>query len=127
MPGGRPIVVSPRRHLDLELHLQHNSPRHALGIAEPQNRVTKAARRTAATGFLLYGLVVWWRETVRPKPANSLRDWSGKCGASSADMLAALRLECLKTTAQTSFPTPAPDPAVTKLLNRLMILLTLAA
>ena len=28
--------------------------RRRLGIAQPQNRTTKAARRTAATGFLLY-------------------------------------------------------------------------
>ena len=98
-----------------------------LGIGEPQNRTTKAARRTAATGFLLYGLIVWWHETARSMSANSLRDWSGKKGASFADMLAALRSEGLKTTAQASFPTPAPDPAVTKLLDRLTILLTLAA
>ena len=98
-----------------------------LGIAQPQNRTTKAARRTAATGFLLYGLIVWWHETVCPKPANSLRDWSGKRGASFADMLAALRLECLETTARRGFPTPARDPAVTKLLHRLTTLLTLAA
>ena len=98
-----------------------------LGIARPQNRTTRAARRTAATGFLLYGLVVWWHETAREEPADSLRDWSGKSGASFADMLAALRLECLKTTARTAFPTPAHDPAVTKLLDRLTTLLTLAA
>ncbi|MFH5806769.1 transposase [Alienimonas sp. DA493] len=98
-----------------------------LGIAQPQNRTTKAARRTAATGFLLYGLVVWWHETVRPKPADSLRDWSGKSGASFADMLAALRLECLETTARTGSPTPAREPGVRKLWDRLKTLVILAA
>ena len=88
--------------------------------------MTKAARRTAATGLLLYGLIVWWHETVRAKPTDSLRDWPGKRGASFTDNLAALRLERLKTTARMGFPAPAPDPAVTKLLDRLTILLTLA-
>ncbi|MFH5805821.1 hypothetical protein [Alienimonas sp. DA493] len=76
---------------------------------------------------MLYGLVVWWHETIRPKPADSLRGWSGKSGASFADMLAALRLECLETTSRTSFPTPARGPEVRKLLDHLKTLLTLAA
>ncbi|WP_242688223.1 IS701 family transposase [Alienimonas californiensis] len=98
-----------------------------LGIGQPQNRTTQAARRTAATGSLLYGLVVWWHETAREELADSLRDWSGKSGASFADMLAALRLECLKTTARTTFPTAAREPGVKKLWDRLKPLVILAA
>ena len=98
-----------------------------LGVCEPQNRTTKAARRTAATGFLMYGLIVWWHETVRAEPATHLRNWSGKSAASFADVLAALRLECLETTQQTTFATPARDPGVRKLLDHLKTLLTLAA
>ncbi|NNJ24338.1 hypothetical protein [Alienimonas chondri] len=98
-----------------------------LKIAQPQNRTTQAARRTAATGFLLCSLVVWWHEAIRPKPADSLRNWPGKRGASFADMLAALRLECLETTSRTAFPTPARGPEVRKVLDHLKTLLTLAA
>ncbi len=36
----------------------HDCKRH-LEIDEPQNRTTQAVRRTAATGLLLYSLIVW--------------------------------------------------------------------
>lgn len=103
----------------------HDAKNH-LGIGEPQNRTTAAARRTAATGFLLYSLIVWWHETARDRPARPLRPWPHKPAPSFADMLAALRLETLETTQQTLFPTPALPPGVKKLVAQLTRLVSLA-
>ncbi len=86
-----------------------------------------AVRRTAATGFLLYSLIVWWHETARRHPAQPLRLWHGKRGASFADMLAALRLETLRNTRQTYFSTPAIPPGIRKFIGQLTRLVSLAS
>ncbi len=99
------------------------------GITEPQNRPPwpPAAPRTAATGFLLDSLIVWWHETTRRRPARPLRLWHGKRGASFADMLAALRLQTLQNTRQTYFSTPAIPPGIKKFIGQLTRLVSLAA
>lgn len=104
----------------------HDTKTH-LGIGEPQNRTTLAARRTAATGFLLYSLTVWWHETARRTPARPLRPWRGKHAPSFADMLAALRNETLQNTKQTYFSTPALPARVKKFINQLTNLVSLAS
>ncbi len=104
----------------------HDTKTH-LGITEPQNRTTLAARRTAATGFLLYSLIVWWHETARQHPARPLRAWHGKRGASFADMLAALRLQTLQNMRQTYFSTPAIPPGIKKFIDQLTRLVSLAS
>jgi hypothetical protein len=104
----------------------HDAKQH-LGIEEPQNRTTLAARRTAPTGFLLYSLVVWWHESVRSEPAKSLRSWPHKRSPSFADMLAALRMESLEIMQQNYLSTPIKQPGVQKLLDYMKTLLTLAA
>ncbi len=83
----------------------HDTKTH-LGINEPQNRTPLAVRRTAATGFLLDSLIVWWHETACPHSARPLRRRHGKRGASFADMLAPLRLETRQNMRQTYFSTP---------------------
>lgn len=98
-----------------------------LGIDEPQNRTTKAVRRTAVMGFLLYSLIVWWHETTHDTPVEWIRDWSGKTAPSFTDMLAALRMESLQTTEQNISEHPPLPPPVTKFLNHLKKLLALAA
>lgn len=98
-----------------------------LGIDEPQSRTTRAVRRTAPTGFLLYSLLIWWHETHRQKPAKYLRTWPNKQGPSFAEMLAALRTESLEKQEQTYFSTPASLPGVKKLFNQLKTLFQLAA
>lgn len=98
-----------------------------LGIDEPQNRTTKAVRRTAAMGFLLYSLIVWWHETTHDRPVDWIRDWNGKTAPSFADMLAALRMECLQTTQLNVSEHPHFSPPVTKFLEHLKKLLALAA
>jgi len=104
----------------------HDTKTH-LGISEPQNRTTLAARRTAAMGFLLYSLIVWWHETARDEPARPLRPWPHKPGPSFGDMLAALRQETLKTTSQTYFSTPTLEPGVKKFITQLTHLVSLAS
>jgi hypothetical protein len=104
----------------------HDTKTH-LGISEPQNRTTLAARRTAATGFLLYSLIVWWHETARRQPARPVRPWRGKSAPSFADMLAAIRLETLQQTKQTHFSTPALPAGVKKFINQLTHLVSLAS
>lgn len=96
-------------------------------MTEPQNRTTLAARRTAATGFLLYSLIVRWHETAREEPAKPIRHWPQKRGASFADMLAAVRLETLQDTSETNFSTPAISPGVKKFLTQLTRLVSLGA
>lgn len=137
--GGRGIEVfyTTDIHADLETVLRRYAWRWTievtfhdtktyLGIGEPQNRTTLAARRTAATGFLLYSLIVWWHETARPRPAPPLRPWPGKRTASFADMLAALRQETLQNKSQTYFSTPSLPPGVKKFLDHLTHLVSLA-
>lgn len=103
----------------------HDTKTH-LGITEPQNRTTLAARRTAAMGFLLYSLIVWWHETARDEPARSLRPWPHKPGPSFADMLATLRTETLENTSKTYFSTPTIPPGVKKFITQLTHLVSLA-
>jgi hypothetical protein len=104
----------------------HDTKQH-LGIDEPQNRTTKAVRRTAPTGFLLYSLIVWWHENLRREPAKFLRYWPDKRGASFAEMLAALRTESLEKQEQVYFSTPATPPGVKKLFDQLKALFQLAS
>ncbi len=66
-----------------------------LAVGREQNRTPAAARRTAATGFLMYSLIVLWHEKVQPVPITGLRDYAGKQHPSFADMLAALRRDTL--------------------------------
>jgi hypothetical protein len=65
-----------------------------LAIGAAQNRTRRAVERSAATGFLLYSLVVLWHE-ARQTDAFRIRNYRGKRHASFADMLAALRHESL--------------------------------
>lgn len=138
--GGRGIEVfyTTDMDADVETVLQRYSWRWAievtfqdskshLGVGEPQNRTRRAARRTAATGFLLYSLIVWWHETRCDHPVPPVRWWSGKHQPSFADMLVALRHETLQNTRQTYFSTPALPQGVTKFIDRLTHLLALAA
>lgn len=139
LSGGRGIEVFYTTDLDADIETVlrryswrwtievtfHDSKTH-LGITEPQNRTTRAARRTAAMGFLLYSLIVWWHETGRETPAVPLRMWPHKRHASFADMFAALRLETLKHTRETYFSTPAIPPGVRKYLDQLTRLVSLA-
>jgi len=104
----------------------HETKEH-LGLGEPQNRVEQAVERTAATGFLLYSLIIWWHETARETPAKSVRNWRGKSHPSFADMLAALRAESLQNTYETNFATLENSPNIQKLLNHLKNLIALAA
>ena len=98
-----------------------------LGIEEPQNRKPKACERTAVTGFLLYSLIIWWHETACPKPARSLRNWSGKRAASFADILAHLRMKTLGNRMKTNLSTPGLPPGVKKYIQYLSYLIELAA
>lgn len=104
----------------------HDTKQH-LGLGEPQNWTRPAAERTAATGLLLYSLVVWWHDRVRNTSAAWLRHWNGKRSASFADMLAALRLETLENYCETTFSTPENRPGVKKLLDHLINLFALAS
>jgi len=104
----------------------HDTKTH-LGMTEPQNRTTLAARRTAAMGFLLYSLIIWWHETARNEPAKPLRNWPGKQAASFADMLAALRLETLQSCSEAYFSTPTIPRGVKKLIHHLTNLVSLSA
>lgn len=104
----------------------HDAKQH-LGLGEPRNWTRPAAERTAATGFLLYGLVVWWHDRVRSEGAAWLRNWTGKRSASFADMLGALRLETLENSYQTTLSTPGDQPSVKKLLDHLISLFALAS
>lgn len=104
----------------------HDTKQH-LGVGQPQNRTRQAARRTAATGFLLYSLVTLWHECIRPEPAPSLRNWRGKSTASFADRLAALRSDSFHQFTQQHLSTPVIPPAVQKILRPLEHILQLAA
>ena len=104
----------------------HDCNQH-LGIEEPENRTTQAARRTAPVGLLLYSLTILWHEFIRSEPAPPLRRWPGKTGPSFADMLAALRSDSLEQFEQTHLSTPAPHPAVSKILSHLKNFIQLAA
>lgn len=66
-----------------------------LKVGRERNRTPLASRRTAAMGFLMYGLVVLWHETTQRGDVPGLRTYRGKRHASFADMLAALRRESL--------------------------------
>ena len=137
--GGRGIEVfyTTDREADVETVLQryswrwtievtfHDTKTH-LGITQPQNRTKLAARRTAAMGFLLYSLIVWWHETALDAPARPLRTWSGKQAASFADMLAALRLETLEKQREANISTPSLPPGVKKFIEQLTNLVSLA-
>lgn len=104
----------------------HDAKQH-LGLGEPRNWTRPAAERTAATGLLLYSLVVWWHDRVRKTSAAWLRNWAGKPSASFADMLAALRRETLENYCETTLSTSGNRPGVNKLLDHLMNLVVLAS
>jgi hypothetical protein len=104
----------------------HDVKQH-LGVDQPQSRKPKAVERTAPTGLLLYSLVVLWHEFVREQPAPPLRPWPGKQTVSLADMLGALRQDCLEQTKQTYFSTRRIPHAVEKMIESLERLLALAA
>ena len=104
----------------------HDVKQH-LGVDQPQSRKPKAVERTAPTGLLLHSLVVLWHEFVREQPAPPLRSWTGKRAASLADMLGALRQDCLEQTKQTYFSTRRIPHDVQKILESLERLLALAA
>ena len=95
----------------------------ALGAA--QNRTRQAVRRSAATGFVLYSLVVLWYETQPTIPA--IRSYRGKRHASFADMLAALRQQSFKEYRQKHLNSSHLSPEIVKTLDYLETLLTLAA
>jgi hypothetical protein len=67
-----------------------------LGAGQGQGRTRGAALRMTPMALWLYSLVTLWHEWARPAPAVWLRRWKGKVAPSFADMLAALRLECLR-------------------------------
>ena len=98
-----------------------------LGIDEPQNRTTKAVRRTAATGLLLHSLIVWWHKTTHKTHVPWLRNWIGKKQPSFAVMLAALRMETLQTTQENINSTLEIPPPVDKFLQYPKKLLSRAA
>ena len=104
----------------------HDAKGH-LGVDEPQSRKPKAVERTAPTGLLFYSLIVLWHECIRKQPARAMRPWPDRRGASFADMLAALRRDCLEQTKQTHLSTPDIPPGVQKILKPLAYLLALAA
>jgi hypothetical protein len=97
-----------------------------LGLQQPQSRKPKAVERTAPTGLFLYSLIVLWHECVRDQAARPVRHWRGKQTPSFADMLAALRTECLEQT-RTNISQPHLHPDSQKILNILQRLLALAA
>lgn len=103
-----------------------NTKQH-LGVTEPRNRKPAAVRRTAATGFLIYSLIVWWHERIRQQPANMLIHWTGKAGCSFADIMACLRNETLSNMQQNHLSTSTQSPGVKKYIQYLTRLLTLAA
>jgi hypothetical protein len=98
-----------------------------LGVGEPQNRVRGAARRTAPTGFYLYGLIVLWHEFVRTEPGIIVTQWPGKRHSSFADMLATLRADCLEKTKKNICCASEITPAAQKIIDQLEFLLQLAA
>lgn len=98
-----------------------------LGIGEPENRKTKAVRRTVPTGLLMYTLVILWHECIRKKPAPVLRKWKGKDNASFPEMLAALRADSLADFKKKHLSTPDIPRAVHQLLKPLEYLIALAA
>ena len=104
----------------------HDAKGH-LGVDQPQSRKAKAVERTAPTGLLLYSLIVLWHECIRQQPARAMRPWPERRGASLADMLAALRRDCLEQTQETHLSTPDIPPGVQKILKPLTYLLALAA
>ena len=104
----------------------HDSKQH-LGIGEPENRKTKAVRRTVPCGLLMYTLVILWHECIRKKPAPTLRKWKGKRHASFPEMLAALRSDSLAEFKHKHLLTPGIPRAVHKLLKPLEYLIALAA
>ena len=104
----------------------HDSKQH-LGLGEPENRKTKAVRRTVPAGLLMYSLVVLWHECIREKPAPSLRKWTGKEHASFAEMVAAMRTDSLAEFKRKHLSTPGIPRAVYKLLKPLEYLIALAA
>ena len=104
----------------------HDVKQH-LGIDQPQNRKIKASRRTAATGFLLYSLIIWWHEAKCPQPVRLLRSWRGKRHPSFSDILAGLRSDTLQSMLKTNLSTPDIPPSVRKYINHLTRLIELAA
>jgi hypothetical protein len=119
------ILRTYSRRWSVEVAFQ-NTKQH-LGVAEPRNRKPLAVHRTAATGFLLYSLIIWWHEQIRSQPAAFIKTWPGKTGCSFADIMASLRNETLLSMQQNHLSTPAPSPGVTKYIQHLTRLLTLAA
>jgi len=104
----------------------HDVKQH-LGVEEPESRTTKAVARTAATGFLLYSLIMWWHETGCAKPARPIRIWKNKTRSSFADILGELRRQTLHTQSQANLSTPDLPPSVRKYVNHLTRLIALAA
>lgn len=98
-----------------------------LGIGELQNRVREAARRTAPTGFYLYGLIVLWHEYVRTEPGIIVRHWLGKRHSSFDDMLATLRSDCLAESKKNICCAPGIPLGAQKIIEQLEYLLQLAA
>jgi hypothetical protein len=98
-----------------------------LGAEEPENRTRRAVERTAATGFLLYSLIVWWHETACAQPAQPIRNWKKKSRSSFADILGELRQQTLQTQSETNLSTPGIPPGVKKYVNALTRLIALAA
>jgi hypothetical protein len=103
----------------------HDAKGH-MGVDQPQSRKAKAVERTAPTGLLLYSMVVLWHEFIRKQPAQAMRPWPDRRGASLPDMLAALRRDCLDQTKQKHLSTPNIPPGVQKILKPLEYLLALA-
>lgn len=98
-----------------------------LAVGREQNRTSAAARRTAAVGFLMYGLIVLWDETIRPEAVTNLRDYPGKRHPSFADMLAALRRDSLAEYRRKHFKASLPPTDLQKNYEYLEKLLLLAA
>src|SRR5690606_17901606 len=73
----------------------HDCKQH-LGVGRERNRTRRAARNTAAVGFLLYSLIVLWHEAGPQDTQSWVRNYPGKQHASFADMLAHLRHESLQ-------------------------------
>lgn len=97
-----------------------------LAIGATRNRTPRAVERSAATGFLLYSLVVLWNE-ARKTDASRIRNYQGKAHASFADMLAALRHESLAEHRQANFKDSTIPPELEKIVKYLEKLLVLAA
>lgn len=97
-----------------------------LAIGATQNRTRQSVERSAATGFLLYSLIVLWHE-ARQTDATRIRKYRGKSHASFADMLAALRHDSLVEHRRAHINDSAIPPKLEKILAYLEKLLAIAA